>query len=346
MSKKEQPENNNNLLYWVIIALLVVIAVLAFFVGRTLGQNSAGGGTDTPATVNNNGEWVTITIIDDKRCTSCGTAEISGQIKQVPFLALAEFEEKDFSDQWVEDFLKENEIAKLPAIIFSTNAIGDGGTMTPFMKPIPNGEYTLEIGSTFDPFEERSDKWFLVLDNETIGQIKSGSYFIGNPNSKIIWIEYTDLGCFYCQKLHEDGTIQTVLESYPETLAKASNHYISVWGEPSRQAAEMLECVGEAAGADAFNQVFDALFAAKKYDEDFVKEEAQKAWVSAWQIDSCMEVGDTAAKVKTEMDTGNQKFGITGTPGNVIINTETGEYEVIPGAYGADRFKEVIDSLM
>jgi hypothetical protein len=29
------------------------------------------------------------------------------------------------------------------------------------------------------------------------------------------------------------------------------------------------------------------------------------------------------------MATGTELFGITGTPGNILINNETGEYEVI-----------------
>jgi len=39
-------------------------------------------------------------------------------------------------------------------------------------------------------------------------------------------------------------------------------------------------------------------------------------------------------------------FGITGTPGNVIINNETGEYEVISGAYPAEEFEAKINSIM
>ena len=38
----------------------------------------------------------------------------------------------------------------------------------------------------------------------------------------------------------------------------------------------------------------------------------------------------------------SRKFELTGTPASVIINTKTGKYEVIPGAYPKSYFEEVI----
>ena len=45
------------------------------------------------------------------------------------------------------------------------------------------------------------------------------------------------------------------------------------------------------------------------------------------------------------MQTGTDLFGITWTPGNVLVNTETLEYEIISGAYPATAFIELIDRL-
>jgi thioredoxin-related protein len=38
-------------------------------------------------------------------------------------------------------------------------------------------------------------------------------------------------------------------------------------------------------------------------------------------------------------------FGVSGTPGNVIIDRETGKYNVLPGAYPAENFIEMINSM-
>jgi hypothetical protein len=45
------------------------------------------------------------------------------------------------------------------------------------------------------------------------------------------------------------------------------------------------------------------------------------------------------------MNTWTNIFGITWTPGNVIINTETLEYEVISWAYPAQTFRDAIERL-
>ena len=45
------------------------------------------------------------------------------------------------------------------------------------------------------------------------------------------------------------------------------------------------------------------------------------------------------------MKRGTALFGVTGTPGNVLINNETGEYEVLSGAYPTASFEQIIDRL-
>lgn len=40
------------------------------------------------------------------------------------------------------------------------------------------------------------------------------------------------------------------------------------------------------------------------------------------------------------------KLGVQGTPGTVVINNKTGEYELIAGAYPASEFERVINKLL
>jgi protein-disulfide isomerase len=41
-----------------------------------------------------------------------------------------------------------------------------------------------------------------------------------------------------------------------------------------------------------------------------------------------------------------QSFGITGTPSSVIINNESGEFSLIPGAYPVETFIETISNFL
>jgi predicted DsbA family dithiol-disulfide isomerase len=45
------------------------------------------------------------------------------------------------------------------------------------------------------------------------------------------------------------------------------------------------------------------------------------------------------------MNQGNQLFGVNGTPGNVIIDRETGKFELISGAYPVESFVEAINKM-
>jgi protein-disulfide isomerase len=46
------------------------------------------------------------------------------------------------------------------------------------------------------------------------------------------------------------------------------------------------------------------------------------------------------------MSEGSSKFGVNGTPGNVLINTKTGKYEVVSGAQPEANFAAAIERLL
>jgi hypothetical protein len=45
------------------------------------------------------------------------------------------------------------------------------------------------------------------------------------------------------------------------------------------------------------------------------------------------------------MNQGSELFWVSGTPGNVIIDRETGNYKLISGAYPVENFVEAINSM-
>ncbi len=164
----EKKENNNNVLYIVVIVLLVIIAILAFFLWKKMWTKEVSQVDNNWIENNIEASWsqqkqltdLTITLIDDKRCEDCNLAYLESQLQTVPFLSHAEYVKKDFSDEWVKDYIKENGIEFLPAIIFSTKEIEDpDGAITKFLAPMDSWEYKLKVWSSFDPFAEICDNW-------------------------------------------------------------------------------------------------------------------------------------------------------------------------------------------
>lgn len=298
------------------------------------------------------GTWSTsstpliVTIIGDKRCTSCVTQEIEDSLKRIPFLSSAQFIEKDFSDDGTSDYLKKNSIALLPAFIFSTNKMDDEGALQESLAKLPNGEFSLAVGSKFDPFAKRSDKGFLVLDKSKLEALKKDSYIDGNEKAKITWIEYSDIECPYCQKLHNSGTIEALKAKYGDNLNRVFQNFPLSFHKDALPAAQILECLGKEAGAKTYYDFLQKAYKSEKSDTNSLLGFAQELGVDTGKIEVCTDANTYLPKIQKEIDTGKELFGIEATPGSVLINNETGEYEIVSGALPTETFEKVIDKLL
>ena len=160
----EMKNTQNSTPYYIIIVLLIIISVLAFFVWKNYDVifNWKTKVETNVATVNTNNSWsviasdVTIKVVWDKRCSECKTSEIVDSLKKVPFLAWAKFEEVDFSDKWVNDLLKANDIKALPAFLLNTNKVSDQ-QFAQYLQETKGGLFSLNVGAEFDPFWEMCD---------------------------------------------------------------------------------------------------------------------------------------------------------------------------------------------
>jgi len=64
-----------------------------------------------------------------------------------------------------------------------------------------------------------------MLSLEKIQEVKAESYINGNKDAKITWLEYSDLECPYCAKLHNSGTPEELIEKYGDDLNIIFNHF-------------------------------------------------------------------------------------------------------------------------
>lgn len=287
-----------------------------------------------------------ITVIDDKRCTSCMTKEIVDQLKQIPFFIWATYVEKDFSEVWIGDYLKQNDIKKLPVVILSTNNIKDNWEMQPYLKLLADKQYTLDIGSSFDPFVTRSDKWFVILDKETLSKIKSNTYLKGNKDAKISWIEYSDLECPYCAKLYNSDVRSQIENNYGDKVNKYFNHFPLDFHQNAMDAARIMECIWEQKWTEGFYGLLDKSFSSENSNKDYLIEESVNLWADKTKLEKCIDDKKYDDKIYEQQSFWTATFGISWTPASVLINNETGEYEVIPGANPFSEFQKVIDKLL
>lgn len=341
MSHKQQ--NMVNILLSVIIVLLMIIAVGAFYVWKNTGnQNNTGTGTQP-----NVNTWeISVKIISDTRCTNCFTNELETNLKKIPALANVEFEAADFADSGISDYLLENEIKTLPAVIFNRSYIDQG--INSYLLPMKSGEYSLNIGAEFDPFAQRSERGFLKTEIENIAKIKEGSYVKGDAEANITWLEYSDLECPFCAKLHNSPTPKEVMEKYEWTVNKIFHHFPLNFHANAQKAAETLECAAQLNGSEVYYSLISKSF--EKYNNNNftlsgLNDLAAEMGVNKSQLAECVDSGKYKEKVINQMQIGQANFNVTGTPGNVLINNTTGEYVVLSGAQGTQAFVAAIESL-
>lgn len=301
--------------------------------------------SDINAIFNAVNEKVEIIIITDERCwETCATDELISQLKNIPSLGDANFVEMDYSEDVAKSTLASTWIDFLPAAIFKNNDISE---LSNFLKPTNDFKYSLELGSIYDPTISRSAKGFRYVDLSVISTIVWDSHIKWDKNANILWLEYSDMECPFCAKLHSNWTHEELEEKYWNQLTYSLQHFPLDFHKNALTAAEYLECVWKIKWTEAFYQLEDKIFASTDSSKDFIIETAVwEMWINKETLASCFDNNEFTSKITSQQERGTTLFWITGTPGNVLINTETGEYEVISWAYPTSSFIDVIDKLL
>ena len=189
-----------------------------------------------------------------------------------------------------------------------------------------------------------------MIDIEKAASLKEWAYIKWKPDARITFIEYSDLECPFCKKLHSEWTIDQLLESYPDDVNFIFKHFPLGFHEMAAMEAEASECVWELAWSDKYYEFIETVFAASKTDgNSFTKESisdlAWTIWVDSGSVLSCVESGKYTQKVKDQTAEW-ASFGVTWTPWNVLVDNSTWEFKILPWAYPVTDFKTIIDGFL
>ncbi len=176
-----------------------------------------------------------------------------------------------------------------------------------------------------------------------IPQISNEDHVRGNKNAKVFLIEYSDFECPFCQRFHP--TTQQVLKEYKDDVALVFRHFPLDQIHPkARPAANASECITELGGEEAFWKFADEVFTNQQTALSDLQATAAKVGVDAGKFKTCFDSNKYEDKVNDQYQKG-LAAGITGTPGNFIVN-DKGEAWLVPGAYPFDTLKVTIDEAL
>lgn len=181
-----------------------------------------------------------------------------------------------------------------------------------------------------------------MIDN--LGNIKSSAIIHGDENARFTILEYSELLCPYCKRQSDQWTINSVLEKYPSEVNSIFRNFIV--HAPAAKLAEGILCVGELWwDKKYFDFIEDAFAHQGTLDTDAIVDIADDLWVKEKDMRSCLDSGKYTNEVTQQTAEGRNLFGVTWTPGNVIIDKLTGKFVLIPGAYPPEKFIEEIDKM-
>ncbi len=183
-------------------------------------------------------------------------------------------------------------------------------------------------------------------DADKFAAIEKDGYIKGNKNARITIIEYSDLLCPFCKRHYNAQTIENLIAKYPNDVNMIFRQMPLPQLHPTAPIwAQWAVCVGQLAGADKFYAYLAEAFKVSEFTESNVIDIATKLGLNKSKFTSCLTSPETIAKVAAETQEGNG-FGVTGTPGNVIVDNEKGTFTLLAGAYPSADFEKVISSIL
>lgn len=186
------------------------------------------------------------------------------------------------------------------------------------------------------------------LTPDQVSAVTKDVAYEGKADAKIVLVEYSDVECPFCQRHFSSKTVETLLAKYPDMIKTTFKQFPLSFHPTAQKAAEGIKCAAKQDKEVEFkNALFEASIASadKKPSKDVILATAKKLNLKEADFSKCLDSGETADAVKADMTEGGTLFGVTGTPGNVLINTENGKYVVIAGAYPAEQFDAVVTEL-
>lgn len=210
-----------------------------------------------------------------------------------------------------------------------------------------NEEMDVEWNDVPDFQQPQVDPMPPVADAETIlpivEDIKNNNVVVWDEDAKFTIIEYTSPTCSFCQRQHTDKTLEKTLEQVWEENV----NYVTVVytrADVDTKVWETLSCALELSWEDTYlelldtvfengySSVLDAEYTADKFDIDGLEE--------------CIEEQRYTQQINNQTQVAMSLFGVNGTPWNIVVNNETGEFKQIEWAHPVTTFVSTVNQMM
>lgn len=172
----------------------------------------------------------------------------------------------------------------------------------------------------------------------------------GSISAPIVVVEYSDMECPFCKRFHNSMKEVYATRGQTGQMAWVFRHFpIDALHQKARAEAHATECASELGGNDAFWQMLDRIYSETNsndsLDLELLPDFAVTIGLDQAEFVACIESNRHMTKIQADYQNATESGG-TGTPFPVVINQETGESVVLPGAVPTSEILSAIDSLI
>lgn len=183
---------------------------------------------------------------------------------------------------------------------------------------------------------------------QNLPPLQKDDHIRGNAQARVILFEYSDLECPFCKQFHPSA--KQAVDEYKGQVAWVFRHFpLDNLHSKARHEAEGAECAQSLAGADGFwkfvDKVYEVTPSNNGLDPAELPKIATQVGLNQSAFTKCLDSGNFKKIVEDDYQ-GGLKAGISGTPGNILLDTKTGKTSVIPGAVPYAQLKQAIDTLL
>ncbi|MEX0651872.1 MAG: thioredoxin domain-containing protein [Candidatus Paceibacterota bacterium] len=190
-----------------------------------------------------------------------------------------------------------------------------------------------------------------TLGTETERRVPAPSaddHILGNPDAKIVIVEYSDFECPFCKEYH--AVLHTIIDEYGASgdVAWIYRHFpITQLHSKAAKEAEATECAAELGGNQGFWDYADRLFEVTPSNNGLNLNQlatiASDVGLDPVALQSCVDSGRYTEKVQSQFDEVIAAGG-RGTPHNVIF---VGDQQApIEGSQPIEAMRRVIETLL
>lgn len=178
--------------------------------------------------------------------------------------------------------------------------------------------------------------------------VTSNDHLLGNPNAKVVIVEYSDTECPFCKEYH--NTMHRIIDEYGRDgrVAWVYRHFpIAQLHSKAAKQAEATECAAELGGNTGFWNYIDRLFeitpSNNGLDMNLLPVIAEDVGLNRTKFETCLNSGKYTEAIQEQFNSA-VRAGARGTPHSIMIIGD--ELVSIPGAQPYASLRSAIEAAL